>query len=222
MLVTIPNILDQSTMGQIHQTLADGEFIDGRLGVEGRAAQVKRNTQFNEKTESEKALNSIFAAALEKNHAFHATALPRFIAPVIISRYSAGMEYGLHNDAPIMNQNKLRTDLAVTIFLNDPTDYKGGELSINSPYGEQRLKLPRGSAVVYPASTLHRVMPVEEGERIVAVTWVQSRIRDHWQRETLMDLVMLREKLSTLTPPLAETDLANKTYNNLLRMWSDG
>ena len=83
------------------------------------------------------------------------------------------------------------------------------------------MKLPAGTAVVYPSCCLHRVAPVTRGERLAAVTWVQSYVRETAKREVLHDLELIREKLSAAAPDTEEADLAAKTYANLLRMWSE-
>ena len=115
----------------------------------------------------------------------------------------------------------LRTDVAVTIFLNSPADYDGGELLVDSPFGEQEVKLPDGSAVCYPASTLHRVTPVTRGERLAAITWVQSYVRDPARREILADIDNVYQHLTDTDVESEATDLAYKTYENLLRMWAE-
>jgi PKHD-type hydroxylase len=116
---------------------------------------------------------------------------------------------------------RARSDISLTVFLNDPADYDGGELIMASPFGDQEFKLPAGTAVVYPSSTLHQVAPVTRGERLAAVTWAQSYVRDSSQREMLYDVFQMREKMAELAPDSAETDLAFKTYSNLLRMWAE-
>ncbi|MGC5393943.1 2OG-Fe(II) oxygenase, partial [Escherichia coli] len=63
---------------------------------------------------------------------------------------------------------KIRTDLSVTLFLSDPASYSGGELLIEDRYGTQSVKLPAGDAVLYPASSLHRVTPVTQGVRLAS------------------------------------------------------
>ena len=83
------------------------------------------------------------------------------------------------------------------------------------------MKLAGGDAVVYPASSLHRVTPVTRGERLAAVTWVQSYVRQRERREILVDLDILRRALHERVPDAPETNLAYKTYSNLLRMWAD-
>jgi PKHD-type hydroxylase len=114
-----------------------------------------------------------------------------------------------------------RSDVALTLFLSSPEDYDGGELMIRGASGEQMVKLPAGDAVLYPAGTIHRVNPVTRGERLVAVTWVQSVVRDPVQRELLYGLNLAREKLLSTAPDAEETAQVNAAYSNLIRMWSD-
>jgi len=160
--------------------------------------------------------------ALRRSREFQNVALPKSIQRPLFSRYTVGMDYGLHVDDALMGREiKARSDLSVTVFLSNPDDYDGGELEMASPYGPQEGKLPAGSAVVYPSSTLHRVKPVTAGERLAAVTWVQSFIADPARREVLYEMDKVRRRLSELDPDGEVTDLAFKTYANLLRMWSD-
>ena len=140
----------------------------------------------------------------------------------MISRYQGGMNYGFHVDDALMAGNpRLRSDISITVFLNDPGDYEGGELIIASPFGEQEVKLPAGAAVVYPSATLHQVAPVTSGARLAAVTWARSYVRDAAQREMLADLLAVQRKIAEVAPDAPETDLAFKTHSNLLRMWSE-
>ncbi|CAG0906174.1 unnamed protein product [Cyprideis torosa] len=133
------------------------------------------------------------------------------------------MQYGDHIDDPIMGpaQGRYRPDVSITLFLNSPDDYKGGELLIHGSFGQQTVKLPAGHAIMYPSGSLHRVCEVTAGMRLVAVTWAQSMIRDPGERELLFNLNQAREAL------LAEdstSDIAKKvdhTYINLVRKWAD-
>jgi PKHD-type hydroxylase len=161
--------------------------------------------------------------SLVRHPEYRAGALPLKVATPFYARYTPGMTYGDHVDDPIMGTGNAlyRTDIAITIFLNEPEDYDGGELTIRTPFGDQTVKLPAGDAVLYPASSLHQVAPVTRGERLVAVTWVQSLVRDPARRELLYGLNQAREKLLRTSPDAPETAQVNTAYVNLLRMWSD-
>jgi PKHD-type hydroxylase len=150
-------------------------------------------------------------------------ALPLRAATPTYARYAPGMAYGEHLDDPIMGAEGLpyRSDVAVTLFLTAPEDYDGGELVVRLPFGEQRVKLPAGDAVLYPAGSIHRVSPVTRGERLVAVTWVQSVVRDPARRELLYGLNAAREALLARAPRAEETAQVNAAYLNLVRMWSE-
>jgi PKHD-type hydroxylase len=109
----------------------------------------------------------------------------------------------------------------MTVFLNEPEEYEGGELVIKTAFGEQRTKLAAGDAVMYPSGSLHHVSEVTQGERRVAVTWIQSMIRSAEQRELLYNLHQARETLLQEKPEAEETRKVDVTYINLVRMWAE-
>lgn len=222
MLATIENVLDWPQLKVLRQALAKGEFIDGQKTAGFRAKRVKHNEQLSPKGPLRKEHDAMVIDSLRRNTEFQRVAVPRTIQRPLFSRYGIGMNYGMHVDDALMGkEQRIRSDLSVTVFLSSPDDYEGGELEMNSPYGPQEVKLPAGWAVVYPSSTLHRVKPVTAGERLAAVTWVQSFVADPARREVLYDIDKVRRRLAELDPDGNETDLAFKTYANLLRMWSD-
>ena len=221
-MLVIPDIIDHVTLRGMCKAIADSEFVDGKTTAGYRAKRVKHNEQLNKTDERARQVKKEVLKRLRLNPEFKAAALPRRVMSPLISRYQPGMEYGRHADDALMGgEHKQRSDLSVTVFLSDPDDYQGGELVIESPYGDQEIKLPAGSAVLYPSGALHRVSPVEEGERLAAVTWVESYVRDHGQRELLYDLQRVCRRLSKENADWPETDLAFKTYSNLLRRWSE-
>jgi PKHD-type hydroxylase len=195
-------------------------------GVEtagGRARRVKNNEQVSQKAEERKALHEIVIAALMRNKEFTRAALPKRIRPPLISRYRQGMAYGKHVDNALMGPKmaRERSDVSLTVFISDVDEYDGGELIIHGAFGIQEVKLPSGSVVAYPSSSLHEVAEVTRGERLVAVTWAQSYVRDERQREILAHLAQVKDKLNEAMPDAVETDLAHHTYTNLLRMWAE-
>lgn len=222
MLATIDNVLDQASVTSLRKALAEGEFIDGQKTAGFRAKRVKHNEQLSTAVSGRKEMNDMIVDGLRGNAEFQRVTIPRAIQPPLFSRYSKGMDYGLHVDDALMGRGtRIRSDISVTVFLSGPEEYEGGELEMQSPFGRQEVKLPAGSAVIYPSSTLHRVKPVTAGERLAAVTWVQSFVADPAKREVLADLDRVRRRLGEVDPDGAETDLAFKSFTNLLRMWSD-
>lgn len=219
MIVTIPDMLDLTELRQIHKKIAEASFDDGRKTAGNRARLVKKNEQLG--TDQTK-LKEEIKKALFRHPEFMKAALPKKVRTPLISRYKAGMEYGLHVDNALMGTDRdTRSDISVTLFLSSPDSYEGGELEIESPFGLQLVKLLAGAAVLYPSSCLHRVCPVQEGERLVAVTWVQSLVRDPAKREILYELNQVRSYLHNHASQHRETNLADKNYSNLLRMWTE-
>jgi PKHD-type hydroxylase len=223
MLLTIPGLLNSAQIAKIHQTLEGAEFADGRLTAGFAAARVKNNQELKPEPERRERLIRILMASLGHNETFRFAALPHRVADPIFARYTPGMTYGDHVDDPIMGTQgpRFRTDVSMTVFLNDPESYDGGELAMRTPFGDRQVKLPAGDAVLYPSSSLHRVTPVTRGERLVALTWVQSYVRDPARRELLYELNLAREHLLKEAPATDTTGYVDRSYANLLRMWGE-
>lgn len=221
MLTQIPDVLSASELKAIMNALADSEFVDGRETAGKRAKRVKRNAQLRNRTEQERSLGDVIVKALGRSSIFRMAAVPKRVHRPLFSRYRKGMHYGRHLDDALMDRpNALRTDVSVTVFLNEPDCYEGGELLMHSPYGEVEIKLPAGHVVVYPSTTLHQVNEVTQGERLVAVTWAESHVREAEKREILFDLDAIKTALNGKLPDSTETELVFKTYSNLLRLWA--
>lgn len=223
MIVCIPDVLTSEELTKLRDEIAKLPFVDGKETAGQRAKRVKRNEQVSKDAAERRPLQELLLKALTRNRKFARASYAHRIRPPLLSRYRAGMAYGIHVDDAMMgpSNSRDRSDISVTIFISDPKDYEGGELVIHSPYGIQEVKLPAGSAVIYPSSSLHEVAEVKSGERVVAVTWVQSYVRDEKQREMLVDLTTIRDKLAGLAPDAKETDLAYRLHANLLRMWAE-
>ena len=223
MLLTIPGLLNAAQIDKIHQTLEGAEFVDGRLTAGFAASRVKHNLELRPEPERMQLLVRILMSSLGHNETFRFAVLPHRVADPIFARYTPGMTYGDHVDDPIMGSTgpRFRTDVSMTVFLNPPETYEGGELSIRTPFGPREVKLPAGDAVVYPSSSLHQVKPVTRGERLVALTWIQSYVRDAARRELLYELNLARERLLKDQPGTDTTGYVDRSYANLLRMWGE-
>jgi PKHD-type hydroxylase len=117
--------------------------------------------------------------------------------------------------------NGMRADVSFTLFLSGPDEYDAGELVIESPAGEDAVKLNPGSLVAYPSTALHRVNDVTRGSRLAAVGWARSFIRDPAQRELLFDLDTARREIFARDGKSKAFDLMSKSLSNLMRMWAE-
>ncbi len=222
MLMGISHVLSAEQLSRIRQVINQSEFVDGGQTAGYRAKRVKSNLQLDRTSTDYKEIVDTVINALTSTKAFNDVTFPKAINKPLFSKYEPGMNYGFHVDAAVMNKpHCLRTDISVTLFLNEPDEYEGGDLVIQTPYGEQRVKLKAGDAVVYDSSRLHAVMPVTKGERLVAVTWVQSFIRDAEKRAMLNELTHIQRTLHRAAPDDVGTDLSYKLYQNLYRMWAE-
>ena len=221
MIVQIKHVLGEKDLKHVQELLQNAQYKDGKLSAGLTAQLVKNNEELSEdKIITE--LNHIVMGNLVRHPQYQHAALPNRIAVPFYARYKKDMHYGEHIDDPIMGEgNRYRSDIAITIFLNPPDEYEGGELVIQTLYGDKNIKLPAGDAVLYPASTRHQVTPVTKGERLVAVTWVQSLIKNHEQRDLLYQLSKTREKMLRKDPNSEDTKRIDNVYVNLVRMWSE-
>lgn len=217
-MLGLDGVLTPDEIASITGRLAGAAYLDGRPTAGWHARQVKSNEQLSSDDPVGRTVRSEIEAALRRHPVFSAAAQPKTIQ-LLLNRYGVGQAYGAHVDDAYMNGR--RTDVAVTLFLSEPDSYDGGDLVIDLPAGEQRIKLPAGAAIVYPATTLHRVEPVTRGERLACVGWVESRIRDVSAREILFDLERARRALFQQHGKTPEFDLIAKACANLLRRWGE-
>jgi PKHD-type hydroxylase len=220
MILCIADVLSRQTAARMADAFDGLQLEDGRLTAGWLARGVKKNRQAVDSPQRQMLAEEVRSALL--NHPLISLAArPRSLRLPLLSAYGVGEGYGAHVDDALMGDPPVRTDLSVTVFLSAPEAYDGGELVIDQPGGEQSVKLPAGSAVLYPSTTLHRVEPVTRGERRVAVSWMQSFLRDAEQRELLFDLDRARRSLHEQHGRTPEGDLLAKVSANLLRRWAE-
>lgn len=222
MLIHIRQLLCEDEIRKVGELLDRTEFVDGTTTAGVRAALVKRNLQADEATAETRQASELVITALGRSAPFRAAVRPKAMLPALFSRYEPGMAYGEHLDNPIMGHPiPLRTDVSVTVFLNDPAEYDGGELVVQSDSGVQAIRGGAGDAFAYPSNLFHSVAEVTRGVRKVAVTWVQSLVRDPGRRRILYDLELAVESLRKGEADETAIALVRKSQMNLLRLWGD-
>lgn len=219
MQIAIANILTGDDLRLVRDALDNARFVDGKETAGFAARLVKNNQQAKASDRSLDAARTLVGERILANDVFRMAVRPKALTPLLFARYEPGMKYGSHVDDALMQG--LRTDVSFTLFLDDPENYEGGELIIETAAGEDAIKLSAGSLVAYPSTSLHRVGEVTRGQRNVAVGWARSFIREAAQRELLFDLDTARRKLFAREGKSDEFDLISKSLANLLRMWAE-
>jgi PKHD-type hydroxylase len=229
MLLHIPEVLSGAALARCRALLEEAPWGDGRVTAGSQSVQVKNNQQLPEDHPLTGELQQIVLEGLAASLLFFTAALPKKIFPPLFNRYAgASNAFGNHIDNAVrlvrhgeQRGTRVRTDLSATLFLADPASYDGGELVIEDTFGVQRVKLPAGDLLLYPASSVHRVEPVTRGARLASFFWVESMVRSAEQRRLLyefdMQLLALREAHGDSAPVVGLTG----SYHNLLRMWAE-
>lgn len=220
-MLSLQQLLTPVELANINAKLDAATWVDGRETAHGVTRQIKNNRQLGFEDPLALELGGIVRAALLRDDVFRAAAFPGRISPARFAAYGPGMAYGWHADLSHMHFDEtiVRADLACTVFLAPPDSYQGGELGIRMSVGELRVKLPAGAAVIYPATTMHRVEPVTAGTRRVALTWIQSLVPSAEHRELLFGMRQAIGRLRERDPENEDLIKLNVTYQNLVRLF---
>lgn len=235
MLLPVPDVLSTEEITLAQALLKSAPWVDGRVSAGPQAAQVKNNAQLPNDCEAARTLRAMVIQALDRQTRVFSAALPKRVFTPGFNRYRSGGNsgndgganfYGPHVDSALRyapeGGQRVRTDISCTLFLSDPHDYDGGELIIHDTHGDQHIKLPAGSLVLYPGTSVHQVAPVTRGERLACFFWIESLVRSDEQRTLLFNM---DQHLIHLRSTVGEADAAviglTATYHNLLRMWVD-
>ena len=225
MLTVIENLLSKDEVARLRSRLVRSNWLDGADTAGSRSIAVKQNLQLTRTDPLAQDLGQLILRKLGHHPEFVSASLAEKIWPPVFNCYRNGGHYGTHSDAALMRLPEagmtIRSDLSATLFLTEPEDYDGGELLAETPFGAQAVKLAAGDMVLYPSSSLHQVTPVTRGQRICAITWIQSAVADEQARALLYDLDC---SIRALTPsrPQDDPDINRliHVYHNLLRRWA--
>ncbi len=226
MLLQIPDVLSKAQVAQVRQAIDAAAWADGNETSGYQSALAKRNLQLPEGSPAARQAGDLIQDALGNNALFFTAALPLKVYPPLFNRYEGGHTFANHVDNAIRylrgTSFRIRSDLSATLFLTEPEEYDGGELVIEDTYGQQRVKLPAGHMVLYPATSIHHVTPVTRGARVSSFFWIQSMVRDDGQRALLFELdARIRQVAQELGQAHDSVIGLTGAYHNLLRRWAD-
>lgn len=226
MLIAIPDLLDTAQVAAVRALIDPADWVDGNITSGPQSAMAKRNLQLPEECAAARQAGQMILDALGRAPLFIAAALPLRIFPPLFNSYAGGQAFGVHVDNAVRIQAstgfRVRSDMSMTLFLEPPEAYDGGELTVETHFGVQQIKLPAGHAVLYPSSSLHRVEPVTRGRRVASFFWLQSMIRDDAARQLLFDLDRSVQGVAAqMGQDHGEVIRLTGVYHNLLRRWAD-
>ena len=220
MLLTIADVLTPEVTKACRMMLDGAEWVDGKVTAGHQSAMTKQNSQVPEGSPVARQVGETILKALGSHPMFRSAALPLKVFPPLFNRYAGGQNFGTHVDNAIRahgaSGSRIRTDLSCTLFFSEPDEYDGGELSVEDTYGVHRVKLPAGSLVLYPSTSLHHVTPVTRGARVSSFFWLQSMVRSDERRTLLWDLDQSIQMLEAGSAPAVKL---TGVYHNLLRQW---
>ena len=219
MLLEIQDLLNPAEVARLQALARELKFVDGR--VSNPANLTKQNLQADSADPKYAESSQIVQTAFARSREFVDFAMPKRIAAPLLCRYEPGMKYGTHADSAIISVPgaRIRSDLSCTVFVNDPTTYDGGELKIMLGSRPALFKGPPGAAIVYPSTTMHEVVPVRSGQRLVSITFIESFIADQHKRTQVYELneVAALEGLTMKWENRVRLDVVRQ---NLMRMWA--
>ena len=148
MCLVLQQVLAADDLERVRTEMSELAWSSGKRTAGAAAKGVKENLQADGADPRTKELERFDVEALRRHPLFEIAARPSRLSRLLFSRYEPGMTYGAHTDDALMGkgEDKLRTDLAFTIFLADSASYEGGELVVDSALGEQGIKLEAGDA----------------------------------------------------------------------------
>lgn len=225
MMLHIPGVLSAEQVAECRKLLLAADWIDGNATAGFQSAQAKNNLQLPENSDTAAVIGKMITEALARHPLFVAAALPEKIFPPLFNCYQGGQAFGIHVDNSIrmhpVTGERIRTDLSATLFFCNPDEYDGGDLVVEDTYGAHSVKLQAGDLILYPSSSLHKVLPVTQGARISSFFWIQSMVRDDGQRSLLFDLDTSIQNINQQLGADNETSIQlTGVYHNLLRRWA--
>lgn len=219
-LLVLRAALPLPLVAQVNELLAPGTFGEA---VSGRkAGETSVRIAWPEENRSVGRAAELVAAGLEQSEAFRVGTFPASMVTPRFHRYEVGMRHGSHTDPALLGgmQHLIRRDIAMTLALDAPDGYEGGELVLDLGATSYRWKGEPGDCVLCSPDVVRRIEPVTKGARVIAVSWIQSTIRSFEHRRILSEIGNILKELETGAEPEAHVDALHNGYANLVRLWS--
>lgn len=220
MFLKIKQLLSPADLARLTTLSHELHFVDGRISNPANVTKDNLQADLAHPQYAESA--QVVTAACARSREFIDFAMPKRVAPPLLCRYEPGMKYGAHADVALIQVagGRIRSDLSCTVFVSAPGSYEGGELAIVAGNQTIAFKGDAGDAIVYPSTTLHEVVPVRSGQRLVSITFIESLIADAHRRAQIYELneIAALEGNAMRWESRVRLDVVR---HNLMRMWAE-
>ena len=188
------------------------EWIDGILSLRTGVSDIKDN-DYGSKTKKvfegyHEESKNIILNFLNNDLEFQYLTCPKIYSAPIFSKIIKDGYYKCHLD------NEFMGHYSTTLFLNDPSEYEGGELQLLIDDELINYKLQKGWGVTYSTGTPHQVKKVTSGKRYACVLWTISYINDIMDRELYYEISKTEESIQNIIPDV-------NIYDNLFEFQND-
>jgi PKHD-type hydroxylase len=217
MFTIVDSVFSSEQADGLRARILASPLVDGRESAGHWGRSLKKNRQLDP-AHSERLVKPILDRIMADPRVQLASLPARAVLPTV-SIYEAGDRYELHVDNPV--QSGMRADVSYTLFLSPLESYQGGALRLRSGSLHHDVRLPAGSIVLYPSGTHHEVLPIESGQRIAVIGWIQSVVRDVGNREVLSRFRGALDRLFEITGPSATFQDLASVEAELVRRWME-
>src|SRR6202020_2757907 len=101
MLITIADVLTAEQVAQARETLAEADWVDGRVTAGYQAQEGKRNMQIPGGSPVAMALGEMVLGGLARSPRFMSAGLPLRVFPPMFNSYSGGQTFWTHVDKAV-------------------------------------------------------------------------------------------------------------------------
>jgi PKHD-type hydroxylase len=173
----IPSVFTSDECNRIIAAALAGQFHDAALvgGVRSDNARRSRLFWLDEEGESAWVFRRLLDTFAKVNREHFSFDLDEFAERSQVAWYGAetGGFFDWHvdfGDGPVAARRKL----TMVVQLSDDGSYEGGHLETNADGVIRQASRQIGSGLCFPSFVLHRVAPVEQGERYSLTLWAHG------------------------------------------------
>jgi len=173
-----PEVLDKIVEYCQSSELTDGKIIGS--GTEGERSDDLRKSKISMihvNNENRWMFDILAQVADHMNNTFYQFDLVGFDHFQYTVYEDSGDKYDYHVDMTFgdehINATPLPRKLSLSICLNDPSDYEGGQFEFLLGGKDEKIATQaKGRVLAFPSYILHRVTPITKGTRKSIVIWV--------------------------------------------------